>query len=866
MRLLVSLAWQDLRASGRRLWIFCACLVLGVSLVTAGGGLYRQIADALASDAKLLFGGDVEVEARMPVPADVLAWMEARGTVSRMVELRTMLRQADGRAQLIDLQSADARYPLYGTVTLEPDLPLDDALRHDGTAWGAAVDGALATRLGLQPGDRVEVGGTALVVRAVIARQPDRSLRADWSGAPVLVADGALEATGLVQPQSQVEYRYRVRTDDAATPTATATAWRDALTAAHPGLDAEVETFEERSERLAEVLGQIGSGLLLIGFSALFIGGLGVFNSVQAYLQGKLTSLATLRALGLRDRRLAAFVLLQIVMLAVLASLAGVLLGTAFALAAGLAVSGQVPMALQAARLWPAAGLGLLFGVLTAVTFAWPALGRALSVTPAALFRGVTGTELRTPRGAWLLTGGTAAVVLVLLMASVPDPLFGAGFVLAVVLLLALLEGLTRGLRGLAARLQEGSAGGSAGDGAGDGAGDRVAGRARRGGRRLPVELQLALAGLHQPASPLRPALLSLGSALTLLVACTLVVTSLLRTVNETVPARAPALVFYDVQTHQLDTLRDAVHASSASAQVRTAPLVLGRLVAVNGESLLDSADPERVRDARDEQKLSTRAGNIDDVLVGRGAWWPLDYAGPPLVAMEDREAEERDLAIGDRLRFDILGRPLDVTLAAIYSQRGLQSRLWLEAIVSDGALDPFISRHVGAAYLADDLALAAQDRLAAAAPNIASVRTETMLRETRRLMARAGTGLAVVAGVCLLASLLVLGSVVAASRTRQVYDATVMHALGARLSGLRRVLYWEYALLAVVTASFAVVAGSALATALLRWRMYMDPFGLYWSGVATAVLVSAISLGLGARYLLQQMRLNPAMLLRSGG
>jgi putative ABC transport system permease protein len=29
---------------------------------------------------------------------------------------------------------------------------------------------------------------------------------------------------------------------------------------------------------------------------------------------------------------------------------------------------------------------------------------------------------------------------------------------------------------------------------------------------------------------------------------------------------------------------------------------------------------------------------------------------------------------------------------------------------------------------------------------------------------------------------------------------------------------------------------------------------------------VSAISLGLGARYLLAQMRLNPAMLLRSGG
>ena len=45
-----------------------------------------------------------------------------------------------------------------------------------------------------------------------------------------------------------------------------------------------------------------------------------------------------------------------------------------------------------------------------------------------------------------------------------------------------------------------------------------------------------------------------------------------------------------------------------------------------------------------------------------------------------------------------------------------------------------------------------------------------------------------------------------------------------------------------------------------------MSPAGLYWSGLLTAAGVSALSLGLGARYLLSQMRLNPALLLRSGG
>ena len=834
MPFLLDLAWRDLRASGRRLWIFVACLVLGVSLVAAGGGLYRQVADALRHDARQLFGGDVEVASPTALPADALAWMQARGRVSRVVELRTMLRTETGRAQLIELISADEAYPLYGTVALQPAGGLTDTLAPREGRWGAAVDGALATRLGLQPGDTVSIGDLELDVRAQVVRQPDRSLRADWGAAPVLVAEDALMATGLVQPYSRVAYRYRVRTPEAAP------AWRDAFLAAFPALDAEVRSFDERSDRMAEVLGQIGSGLLLIGFSALFIGGLGVFNSVQAYLQGKLTSLATLRALGLRDRRLAAFVLLQIGLLALLASAAGVAIGMALALAGAQLAADKLPVAFLLAGLWQPALVALVFGVLTALAFSLPPLGRALSVSPAVLFRGTEGATLTVPRWARRATVAAALLTLALLVLLLPDPRFGLAFVAATAAVLAVLDGATRGLRRLAARLQHHHA--------------------------LPLPLQLVLAGLQQPQSPLRTALLSLGSALTLLVACTLVVMTLLRTVNDTVPAQAPALVFYDVQTGQIPLLRETLQTSPGLKDVKTAPLVLGRLVAVNGQALRESGDTERDRESRDEHKLSDRSGNFDDVVIDRGAWWPADHRGEPLVAMEDREADELGLQVGDRLRFEIMGQPVEAQLSAIYTQRRLQSRLWLEAIFSDGVLDPFITRHVGAAWMPADQTLAAQDRLAAAAPNIATARTESLLRETRALMGRASGGLGVVAGVCLAASLLVLASVVAASRSRQLYDATVMHALGARHSLLRGVLVWEYVLLASVTAAFALLAGSALATGLLRWRLDMSPAGLYWSGGLTAVLVSGLSMGLGARYLLSQMRLSPAMLLRSGG
>ncbi len=836
MRLLLSLAWRDLRGGGRTLWVFCACLALGVTLIAASGGLYRQVSASLLADTRALFGGDLEVRDRQPLADEMLVWMRARGDVSRLIEFRTMLMTAEGEAHLVELQSFDERYPLYGAVELAPPAPLDAVLARQDGRWGVAVDRVLAERLGLKVGDGVELGVASLEVRAVLVRQPDRSLRADWSGPPVLIAAAALPETELLQPGSRPAYRYRVRTDlDPET-------WRSAFVAAFPDSDAEIRTFIERNARLGEVLGQIGSGVLLIGLSALFIGGLGVFNSVHAYLQGKLGTLATLRAVGLRDARLAAVYLLQILMLASASSLVGAGLGGALALVGAGIVAERLPVASAWANLFLPLAVAWLFGVLTALTFALPALGRALTISPAALFRGVEGAATRTPAHAWWFAAGCAALVVLLVVTALPDPLFGVGFLFALLIVLALLEALVRLLRALARR-----------------AADHpwLAGR---------FAWRMALSGLYRPDSPLRPTLVSLGSALTLLVASTLVVHALLRTIDDIVPERAPALVFYDIVAAQQVAFVELLAQSPSLTQLDLAPLVLGRLVGVDSERLRDSADARRRLEARDEHKMSYLQNNFDQVVVTRGAWWPTDYRGSPRVAMEDREADQIGLRIGDTLHFDILGQRVTAELVAIYGQKRFQSRLWLEAIFSDGALDPFITRYVGMAYLDSREAVAAQNRIAAAQPNVVTVRTEMLLDEARGLLARAAAGLSAIGAVTLAASLLVLVSVVAANRVRQLYLATLLHTLGARIGMIRLSLYLEYLLLAVLTTVFATGIGAALAGLLLRYRLALDTGLVGWPGALVALLVSVGALGLGARYLLRQLRLSPAGLLRGAG
>ena len=113
MRFLFKLAWQDLRGSGQSLWVLCACLVLGVTLVAATGGLYQQVWQGLQADSRQISGGDLQVESRSRLPVEAIEWMQARGQVSLLVELDTMMGTAAGDLQLVEVQSVDQHCLLY---------------------------------------------------------------------------------------------------------------------------------------------------------------------------------------------------------------------------------------------------------------------------------------------------------------------------------------------------------------------------------------------------------------------------------------------------------------------------------------------------------------------------------------------------------------------------------------------------------------------------------------------------------------------------------------------------------------------------------------------------------------------------------
>ncbi|WP_227664031.1 FtsX-like permease family protein [Marinobacter salarius] len=844
---MLKFAITDLRSRISALKVFLACLILGVTLVAATASLYRVIEQSLLADTRMLLGGDVELDASEPLPDDVIDWVERTGTLSLVREFDTIVSGESGdgffRAEIL---IPDEAYPLYGELQLTPDQSRAELTARKDGRWGAVIDPLLAERLGQTIGDQIEIGAATFRISGLIQKQPDRRLNANWRGLPIMISEQAVEATELIRPGSRVDYEYRVKTDQ------NLDTWLADFEQAFPEPNWDTTTFAERSERIAERLDQIATALILIAFTTLFIGGLGVANSIHAYLDEKLGTIATLQTLGLRRKPLVAIYLLQIGLLGSLAGLIGGGIGLGFsAVAISLAGDAYALSGPEGAGGWLSLWfvpllLSWLFAVLTAYVFALPALARALAASPAGLFRGQVQAARNEPRTWRIASYVLLAIYISATLFWLPSPQLGFLFLLAVVVLWALLEGIIKGLRRGAKALEN------------SGFADRKFAR------------RLALANLHRPDSPLRATLLSLGTALTLVVACTLMVTTLLRALETTIPAESPALILYEVFPDQMEPLRSGLESLDPSSRTELLPLVRARMATINEEPIADALadDPRARREAMgDEYKLTYLAGNPEGLELVQGNWWstPAPEGEPAYMAMEDREANALGLTVGDRIEFTAQDQPIVVEIRAIYRQKGLQTRFWFEGVLQQGALDGLISLYVGAVYQSDPAAKESQQWLAGNIPNVITLRTADWLETAGALLNKAAAGLAAVASVSLLASLLVLSSVVSVSRRRQLYEANLLHCLGARHQAIRNSMLLETGLLTFLATVFATALGSLIALPVADLALKLPAGDLWWIGALVAGVVSALALLGGLLPTLRAMRLNPAVLLRDG-
>ncbi|MCY7271742.1 MAG: ABC transporter permease [Sphingomonas bacterium] len=767
-----QLAWTigrrelDWRFRGLRLLFFS--LLLGVAALAAVGSLAAAMERGLADRGSVILGGDVEFarSARLATTEERAAFAAA-GRVSESIRM-TSTAVIGERSIPVQLKAVDDAYPMVGALRLADGRTT--GAPPSGQAW---IDPALAGRVPL--GSSFRLGTATFRVGGVIADEPDRLGEGFSLGPVVMVGLRDLPATGLMQPGSLFEIRYRIVT--AANPRSLI----DRTIGAFPAGGWESKTRDNAAPGAGRFFSRMAEFLTLIVLTALVIAGIGIANAVASFLQARQSTIATLKVLGADSGLVRRIYALQLALVAGLATIAGLGIGMLAVAVVSRVAAGVLPLALDTRPAWGPMSLAAGFGLLTAFAAAALPLARAATVPVAGLLRGsVDSGRASLARGLpWLAV--PSFLILALALGSASRPLLTAYYLGAVAAVLALLAGLGWLVRWGAAKVP----------------------------RPASPFLRLALAGLHRPGAGTIGLVVALGIGLTMFVQIAGVRSSFDANLERNIPERAPAFFALDVPRDRADEFRATVRATSPSAEVELVPLLRGVVTGYGTTNVANLAEiPDGAWALRGERGLTYAETLPPGSSLTEGKWWPKDYRGEPLVSVDDRLGEALGLKLGDELRFSIFGVERRARIASFrridWDTLGFNFVL----VLSPNALADVPHNLSATIGLPDGADAAVRERVAARFPSTSLVPVRDVLEQVGEVAAGVSVAIAWAASAAILAGIAVLAGTTSAMRDARTYDGVVLRVLGATRRQLLRLQVLEFLLLATLVTLVALGLG----------------------------------------------------------
>ena len=860
------MAWRETRGNWRQFIFFFGCLAIGVGAVVGIELFATNVERLILRDARSLLGGDVEIRLARPLSASgsmvVESLHERHVDVTHVSELAAMAAASVAEVseepktpstQLVELKAVEAKYPLYGTVEVNPPQPLHSLLASRETdcparpCFGVVVQESLLISLGIQLHDHVKIGHAWFRVTGILDREPDRVASAFRLGPRVIISRQALAATDLVKRGSRIRERYLLRVPEshALGPL------MEELQGRLSKEGATVSSYRDAQPRIRRFLDQLSTYLGLIGLTALFVGGIGIACTVHGFMKHKLTTVAICKTLGADAGFIMRVYLLQSVFLGCLGSIAGVALGIGLQRLLPALFGELIPLAVGSRVDVLPLSKGMLLGALTTLCFVlWPLL-TIRSIPPAIVFRRdvdqerssiSAGSHFRSMKetlmrlvhdrhrlGTALLMGCGLTLLSVWQARSLTlGLLFTAAFGAALVFLRFGVWVLLHGLQKIP--------------------------------RSRSFAVRHAMGNVQRPGNYTLGMTVAIGIGVMVVVTVALVKSSLLVALGERIPEDAPTFFFIDVQPDQRERFERVMQREASTAPYRLTPVVRSRLGAIDGHAI----HPDEHKDKRNgwyftrEYVLTALSDLPKDNRVAKGQWWPAESEdkqdddktrNPIRVSVEDEAAENLGVDLGSTLEFDIQGTPLRAVVESTRNVDWGSFSTNFFMILSPRALDGAPMTYIASAKVEPEKEMPLQRALVRALPNVTAIKIGDVLANVARLLKQLAWAIQGIALLSMTSGAVVMIAALSSTRYRRLYESAVLKAIG----GTRQIIVKSFAVEFALVGGLAGLIGVGLAS-VLSWvilHFFLDiawtvqPMVLGWGLLVTvgiAVVVGFLS------------------------
>ena len=767
---------------GGELGVLVMALILAVGVVSGISAFTTRLQSALEQESHRFLAADLVVSSPRSMPVEWLQQAGEQGLASaETLVFPSMVYVGEEGMQLASVKAVSDGYPLRGELTYSeqafgPVLPASLGPR-PGEVW---LDSRLFPLLDVEIGQQVTIGEAQFTVVAAARTEPDQGASFFGYGPRVLMHIDDIPATGVVQPGSRVEYRQLFAGSAAALGQ-----WRQAVQAQ---LQAGQKLLDvnEGQPGIGNALQRAESFLLLAGSLGVVLAGVAIALAARRFSERHADYVAIMKSLGATSTRINLLYGRSLLLLGVLATIAGCLLGWSIQALFFSLFGDQLPVEPGASGLRP-----YVMGAATALTcllcFAWPPLRRLGQASPLRVLRRDTPDENRRTLGDYAL--GLAAITGLMWWYSQDGKLTLA--VLAGLAITAIL-----GL-GLSLTLLKGG---------------------RLVGMSAGSIWRLALAGLQRRGNANAMQVVIFAMAIMLLLVLLLVRTSLIDEWQTQLPENTPNHFMLNIGPEDVQGVDQLLREHDIHSEALY-PMIRGRIMAVNADELPSTDDREEGRRQRESNFTWSDTLPADNRLVA-GQWWE-PHTEEALVSIEQEFAERLGIRLGDTVSFLVGSQPLQATVASIreLDWQSMRPNFFL-------VFPPRLLASYPATFMTS-FHLGPQDkpflnRFIRAFPTVTVIEMDVVVEQIRSIITQVSSAIELVLAVILAAGSLVLVAGVQASVDARMQESAILRALGASRRLILGSLLIEFAALGLFAGLLATVAAEMSVYILQEWVMDM--------------------------------------------
>ncbi|HSB92017.1 MAG TPA: FtsX-like permease family protein [Flavitalea sp.] len=779
-RWLLLMSWRDSRRNRSRLFLFISSIILGIAALVSIYSLGDNMREEIDRQAASLLGADFEISGNREPGEEIMNTLGSQSVEHseerRFTSMIYFPRSGDSR--LGQVRALEGNYPYYGDLETIPV----DASRNFRSRQGALVDQTLMIQYNVKSGDSVRVGNKSFVVMGSLVSAPGQTGLSSSVAPIVYIPMRYLEATGLLQKGSRINYTHFYQFPK--------TVNVDELAARlEPQFEKDglrYNTVETQKEDTNRSLKDITQFLSLVGFIALLLGCIGVASSIHIYVREKVHAVAILRCLGAKGTHAFLIYLIQIVVIGFIGSVIGAILGSFLQQLLPYVLRDFLPVTITTGISWAAIGQGILLGTAISFLFALLPLVSIRNVSPLNTLR----INVQPQRKFFDPLKWTVYLLIALFifgfsylqLGSWQSALF---FFIGVSIAFAILAGIAALLMWAVRRFFPAS---------------------------WSYVGRQGLANLFRPNNQTTILVVVIGLGTSLIGILISLQSLLLNRVTLSSSGQQPNTVLFDIQPQQRAGLTELTRQQGFPVN-GTVPIVTMRLERIN-----DITAERQQKDSTlkvqgwvfsREYRVTFRDTLIDSEKLAKGSWHGnLSPDGTIYVSIEERFGERNGINIGDTMVFNVQGSIITTIVGSWRTVDWNRIQTNFLVVFPRGVLEAAPQFHVLMTRVPDKEASARfQQAVVRNFPNVSIIDLGLVLRVLDQLLSKIGLVIRFMAAFSIITGLIVLIASVRISKYQRMQESVLLRTLG----GSRKQIFFITALEYLFLGSLAAFTGIIL-------------------------------------------------------